>query len=97
MDLEGNLSPPKAEATGSNPVGCTNIFKDLDRSFQHGRSAVSASCPHNPSFASQIREVAREIRRLGFGRNQTPETILEAKHSASERLNDIARQMETVS
>lgn len=28
-------SPPKAEATGSNPVGCTNTFNGLD-SVAHG-------------------------------------------------------------
>jgi hypothetical protein len=37
------LSPPKAEVTGSNPVGCANDFKDLGGIF----ASQKVPCPES--------------------------------------------------
>ncbi|WP_162901336.1 hypothetical protein [Breoghania sp. L-A4] len=47
----------------------------------------------NP-FSEEIRDCAHLIRRIGNGRHATPETILEDKHEAADRLLLIADRME---
>ena len=42
-DLGGKHLAPKAEVTGSNPVGCANLFKDLDVYF----ALQKLPCPEN--------------------------------------------------
>ena len=39
---------PKAEVTGSNPVGCANHFKWLHHHCDMPRHVVSGICPENP-------------------------------------------------
>jgi hypothetical protein len=41
-----NHCPPKAEVTGSNPVGCANNFNRLDGSDAERDKPPSAECPH---------------------------------------------------
>jgi hypothetical protein len=43
-----DLYPPKAEATGSNPVGRANIFNDLAVVERFVAAALSAPCPRYP-------------------------------------------------
>ena len=51
-----NRSPPKAEATGSNPVGCANKINHLCLYHEHDGHHVSAPCqlawPHQLPPAS---------------------------------------------
>ena len=41
----GDSSPPKAEVTGSNPVGCTNLFKHIVAIVGAPYRCLSAVCP----------------------------------------------------
>lgn len=38
---------PKAEVTGSNPVGCAKPFKDIDAVSTEGLLSLSGVCPDN--------------------------------------------------
>lgn len=47
-----------------------------------------------PSLAEEVRSIAHEIRRIGRGRDASPETILIDKQEAAERLLVLASRME---
>ncbi|MBL8905661.1 MAG: hypothetical protein JNM20_03185 [Rhizobiales bacterium] len=42
----------------------------------------------------EIRDLARDVRRIGSGRASNPESILIDKETAADRLFDLARRME---
>jgi hypothetical protein len=52
MQYASNHFPPKAEATGSNPVGCTNFSNDLGDNSGSWFRGLSAVCPLNGSLGS---------------------------------------------
>src|SRR6516164_5604630 len=39
--------PPKAEVTGSNPVGCANLSNELAHTGSLAQRSLSAECPRN--------------------------------------------------
>jgi hypothetical protein len=72
-----NNRSPKAEVTGSNPVGCASNFKHLEHVERQGETSLSAKCPrYGPSPGFSETKTAAQAGPLNGGGSEYESTSI---------------------